>query len=183
MKESRLKVLFQHVPIYKKRNGKWEIQVFTYKQGLIEDQKYELKIQSSRWSMIYGTGISFKLIEINEIWLIYYRGFVSHWRTSFWSEERLENDGELMPCGRVIKNRGLLPGELVKQCQFVLMTNINNFKKYGLGNTMLFSNIARYIQMSSYRSVLMWSVWILKLILKRLGSMKILAGVWLMTTI
>lgn len=67
MKESRLKVLFQHVPIYKKRNGKWEIQVFTHKQGLIEDQKYELKIQSSRWSMIYGTGISFKLIEINEI--------------------------------------------------------------------------------------------------------------------
>ena len=108
MKESRLKVLFQHVPIYKKRNGKWEIQVFTYKQGLIEDQKYELKIQSSRWSMIYGTGISFKLIEINEIWFIYYRGFVSHWRTSFWSEERLENDGELMPCGRVFKNRGLL---------------------------------------------------------------------------
>ena len=108
MKESRLKVLFQHVPIYKKRNRKWEIQVFTYKQGLIEDQKYELKIQSSRWSMIYGTGISFKLIEINEIWFIYYRGFVSHWRTSFWSEERLENDGELMPCGRVFKNRGLL---------------------------------------------------------------------------
>lgn len=67
MKESRLKLLFQHVPIYKKRNGKWEIQVFTHKQGLIEDQKYELKIQSSRWSMIYGTGISFKLIEINEI--------------------------------------------------------------------------------------------------------------------
>lgn len=63
----------------------------------------------------------------------------------------------------------VLPGELVKQCQFVLMTNINNFKKYCLGNTMLFSNIARYIQMSSYRSVLMWSVWILKLILKRLA--------------
>ena len=66
-----------------------------------------------------------------------------------------------MPCGRVFKNRGLLPGELVKQCQFVLMTNINklsqrkHFKKYCLGNTMLFSNIARYIQMSSYRSVLM----------------------------
>ena len=26
----------------------------------------------------------------------------------------------------------VLPGELVKQCQFVLMTNINNFKKYCL---------------------------------------------------
>ena len=52
------------------------------------------------------------------------------------------------------RNRGLLPGELVKQCWFVLMTNINklsqreHFKQYSLGNKMLFSNNARYIQMS-----------------------------------
>lgn len=65
-KESRLKVLFQHIPIYQKGNGKWEMQVFTDRQGLIQDQSYKLKIQSSRWSQPYGTGISFKVIEINE---------------------------------------------------------------------------------------------------------------------
>ena len=63
-----------------------------------------------------------------------------------------------MPCERVFKIEAfyhVLPGELVKQCQFVLMTNINklsqreHFKQYCLGNTMLFSNNARCIQMSS----------------------------------
>ena len=66
-KESRLKVLFQHIPIYQKGNGKWEMQVFTDQQGLIQDQSYKLKIQSSRWIQPYGTGISFKVIEINAI--------------------------------------------------------------------------------------------------------------------
>ena len=66
-KESRLKVLFQHIPINQKGNGKWEMQVFTDQQGLIQDQSYKLKIQSSRWIQPYGTGISFKVIEINEI--------------------------------------------------------------------------------------------------------------------
>ena len=66
-KESRLKVLFQHIPIYQKGNGKWEMQVFTDQQGLIQDQSYKLKIRSSRWIQPYGTGISFTVIEINAI--------------------------------------------------------------------------------------------------------------------
>ena len=66
-KESRLKALFQNVPLYQKGNGKWEMQVFTDQQGLIQDQSYKLKIQSSRWIQPYGTGISFKVIEINAI--------------------------------------------------------------------------------------------------------------------
>lgn len=45
-KESRLKALFQNVPLYQKGNGKWEMQVFTDQQGFIQDQSYELKIQS-----------------------------------------------------------------------------------------------------------------------------------------
>ena len=63
-KESRLNALFNFVPIYKKRNGKWEFQVFTAIQGLTQDQNYEMKIKSSRWSQQYGTGISFKVIQL-----------------------------------------------------------------------------------------------------------------------
>ena len=66
-KESRLKALFNFVPVYLKGNGKWEIQVFTTKQGLIEDQKYEMKIKSSRWTQQCGTGISFEVIQLDLI--------------------------------------------------------------------------------------------------------------------
>lgn len=62
-KESRLKALFNFVPIYQKRNGKWEIQVFTEEPGFIEDQRYAMKIKSSRWSARHGTGITFSVIE------------------------------------------------------------------------------------------------------------------------
>ena len=61
-KLSRLKALFEHVPIYKKGNGKWEIQVFntwSSQQGLQYDQRYSMMIRTARWTQSYGTGISF----------------------------------------------------------------------------------------------------------------------------
>jgi len=67
LKESRLKALFNHVPIRKERNGKWEIQVFCDKKSLIIDQKYEMKIKTARWSQSYGTGVSFTAIKCHEI--------------------------------------------------------------------------------------------------------------------
>lgn len=63
-KEARLKALFDFVPIYLKGNGKWEIQVFTAKQGLEEDNEYEMRIQTARWNQCYGTGISFTAIQM-----------------------------------------------------------------------------------------------------------------------
>lgn len=66
-KESRLKALFNFVPIYQKGNGKWEIQVFTEELGFIKDQRYSMKIKSSRWSAQYGTGITFSVIEQQKI--------------------------------------------------------------------------------------------------------------------
>ena len=62
-KESRLKALFNYVPIYLKKSGKWEIQVFTPEHGLIKDRRYMLKIKTSRWAQKYGTGISFTVVE------------------------------------------------------------------------------------------------------------------------
>ena len=66
-RHSRLKALFNYVPIYQKKNGKWEIQIFTDELGLIEDRRYAMKIKSSRWSALYGTGITFRAIERQEI--------------------------------------------------------------------------------------------------------------------
>lgn len=62
-KESRLKALFNYIPIYQKKSRKWEIQVFTSEHGLIKDRRYMLKIKTSRWVQKYGTGISFTVIE------------------------------------------------------------------------------------------------------------------------
>ena len=62
-KQSRLKALFENVPIHQKRHGKWEIQVFTSENGLEEGRRYKLRIKTSRWSQRYGTGISFYVIE------------------------------------------------------------------------------------------------------------------------
>ena len=55
-KQSRLKALFNHIPIYQKGNGKWEIQVFTSEYGLMDDQRYKMRIKTSRWDQHYGTG-------------------------------------------------------------------------------------------------------------------------------
>lgn len=66
-KQSRLKALFNFVPIHKKDHGKWEIQVFTSENGLQEGRRYKLRIKTSRWSQSYGTGISFNVIERQKI--------------------------------------------------------------------------------------------------------------------
>ena len=66
-KQSRLTALFKFVPIYQKGNGKWEIQVFTSEKGLIEGRRYKMRIKSARWDQNYGTGITFKVIERQEI--------------------------------------------------------------------------------------------------------------------
>lgn len=65
-KQSRLEALFNHVPIYQKGNGKWEIQVFTSEDGLIEGRRYKMRIKASRWEQHYGTGITFTEIERQE---------------------------------------------------------------------------------------------------------------------
>ena len=65
-KESRLKALFNYVPIYRKKSGKWEIQVFTSEHGLIKDRRYLLRIKTSRWAQRYGSGITFTVIERQE---------------------------------------------------------------------------------------------------------------------
>lgn len=65
-KQSRLKALFNHVPIYQKGNGKWEIQVFTSEDRLIEGRRYKMRIKASRWEQHYGTGITFTEIEKQE---------------------------------------------------------------------------------------------------------------------
>ena len=62
-KQSQLKALFNHIPIYQKGNGKWEIQVFTPESGLTKDQSYSMKLKTSRWNQGYGTGITFTVIE------------------------------------------------------------------------------------------------------------------------
>lgn len=66
-KQSRLKALFKNVPIYEKGNGKWEIQVFTSELGLTEDRRYTMRIRTSRWDQDYGTGITFRVIERQQI--------------------------------------------------------------------------------------------------------------------
>lgn len=43
-----------------------EIQVFTSDYGLMEDQRYKMRIKTSRWDQHYGTGISFTVIERQE---------------------------------------------------------------------------------------------------------------------
>ena len=65
-KQSRLEALFKFVPIYQKDNGKWEIQVFTSEEGLLEGRRYKMRIRTSRWDTHYGTGISFTVIESQE---------------------------------------------------------------------------------------------------------------------
>ena len=67
-KQSRLKALFTFIPIYRKKNGKWEIQVFTSELGLIEDRRYMIKIKTSRWAQKYGTGVTFRVIERQQIY-------------------------------------------------------------------------------------------------------------------
>jgi len=65
-KQSRLKALFNFVPIYQKGNGRWDIQVFTSEDGLIEGRRYKMRIKTSRWDQNYGTGITFRVIERQE---------------------------------------------------------------------------------------------------------------------
>ena len=66
-KEPRLKALFKHVPIYQKRNKKWEIQAFTQRDDLTLDECYTMKIKSSRWTQDYGNGITFRVTELERI--------------------------------------------------------------------------------------------------------------------
>jgi len=65
-KESRLKALFNHIPIYRKKSGKWEIQVFPSEHDFMIDRRYKLKIKTSRWVQRYGSGVTFTVIEKQE---------------------------------------------------------------------------------------------------------------------
>ena len=67
-KSSFLKSHLKFVPIYKKWDGKWEVQVFFEKMGspLDEDRFYRLRIKSSRWKKEYGPGVTFRVIQYSE---------------------------------------------------------------------------------------------------------------------
>ena len=67
-KSDFLKSHLKFVPIYKKGDGKWEVQVFFENMGnpLDEDKFYQLRIKSSRWENEHGTGVTFRVIQYSE---------------------------------------------------------------------------------------------------------------------